>query len=111
MKKFKISMLAVVAIVMGIAASAFTNLNVPQNYHAMHYIRYDGTDNSNGQIEASSNWVDLGTQEPALSCSDQTGVVCFVKYNGDLASFQTYVSDKTVSDLETAGIIQAFREE
>lgn len=111
MKHLKISMVALFAIVMGIAASAFTNLNLPQNNHAMHFLRYDGTDNSNTEIQESSNWVDLGTQEPALSCSDETGVVCFVKYDGDLASFQTYVSNKTVSDLETAGIIQAFREE
>lgn len=111
MKKFKISMIAVVALVMGIAASGFTNHKVPNSSHTMHYIRYDGTDNSNAELQASSNWVDLGTQDPDLSCSDQTGVVCFVKYDGDLASFQTYVSNKTISDLETAGIIQAFREE
>jgi len=111
MKKIKVSIFAVIAIVMGIAASAFTNGKVTPVSDAMHYIRYDGADNSNTQIQASGNWVDLGTQEPALTCSEPNGVVCFVKFDGDLSAFQSYVSNKTESDLESAGIIQAFREE
>ena len=111
MKQIKVSIFAFIAIVMAIAASAFTNMKVTPGGDDMHYIRYDGADNSNTEIQASGNWVDLGTQEPSLTCSEPSGVVCFVKFDGSLSSFQTYVSNKTESDLENAGIIQAFREE
>lgn len=104
-------MIAVIAIVMGIAASAFTNQpTVKQNDNAMHYIQFTGTDNSNGQIQAPGNWSDLGTGTPTLTCDKTTGVVCFVKFDGDLSSYQSYVSNKTIANLQSAGIIQEYRQ-
>lgn len=110
MKQIKISMFAVVAIVMGIAASAYTS-RIPEKpkAHAMHYIEFTGTDNSNAQIEASANWLDLGTNPPTLTCAEPDGIVCYVLFNGTLSAYQSYVSTKTITDLQNAGIIQEYR--
>jgi len=109
MKKFKISMIAVMAIVLGIAASAFTAKPTVKHNHTMHFIQFTGSDNSKPEIEASGNWLDLGTDEPTLTCDEASGVVCYVEYNGTLSQFQSYVSNKTITDLQNAGIIQEYR--
>ena len=110
MKKTKISMLAALAILSGIAVSAFTAPPVVKHTGMTNrYIQFTGQDNSDDEIQAPENWQDLGTQPPSLSCSSSSGIVCFVQYNGSLSSFQTYVSDKSESDLETAGLVQEHR--
>ena len=109
MKKFKISMIAVMAIVLGIAASAFTAKSTVKHNHTMRFIEFTCSDNSKGQIEASGNWLDLGTSEPILTCDEGSGIVCYVQYNGTLTQFQSYVANKTFTDLQNAGIIQEYR--
>jgi|SRR5665213_1304715 len=109
MKKFKISMIAAMAIILGIAGSAYTAKPAVKHNHTMHYIEFNGSDNSKSQIEASGNWLDLGIEQPTLTCDETSGVVCYVEYNGTLSQFQSYVANKTVADLQAAGIIQEYR--
>jgi len=106
-------MLATILVVsVALAASAFKTDKQPKEAAAFqdHYFRFDGDDNSNAEIQAAGNWVDLGTTPPSLSCEETSGIVCYVKYNGDLSAYQSYVSNKTITDLQTAGIIQDYRE-
>jgi hypothetical protein len=110
MKKFKMSTIAIIALVLGIAANAFTMRPAEKTGSlTMHYIQFTGPDNSDDEIQSADNWTDLGTQPPTLTCNAGTGIVCYVQFNGDLDTFDTYVSDKTLSDLVTAGIIDKYR--
>jgi len=111
MKNLKISLMAILAIALGIAGSAFTGkAPVKQKNLTLHYFEFMGSDNSNGQIQAASNWVDLGTDEPTLTCDKATGIVCYVEFDGTLSSYQTYVSNKTLANLQSAGIIDEYRQ-
>ncbi|MGH2647910.1 MAG: hypothetical protein ACRDE8_10100, partial [Ginsengibacter sp.] len=88
MKKIKISMIAVVAIFLGIAVSAFTDKPTEkQKGHTVHFFEFNGMNNSDGQIQATWNWQDLGTGTPTLTCNQGSGIVCYVDYDGDLAAF------------------------
>lgn len=112
-KKFIIPMLATILVVsIALAGSAFkadTHINEAAKVQD-HYFRFDGEDNSTGEIQLADNWVDLGTTPPSLPCEETSGIVCYVKYSGDLSTFQNYVSTKTITDLQTAGIIEDYRE-
>lgn len=103
---------AIVGVVLALGVSAFKSKPVTETKKFVdHYFRFDGADNSNAEIRAAGNWVDLGVNPPSLPCEESSGIVCYVKYNGDLSAFQTYVSNKTLSDLQMANIIQDYREE
>jgi len=109
MKKLKISMIAVMAIVLGIAASAYTaRPAVKQKNMTMHYIEFTGS--TNADVGDPGQWDDLGTGTPSLTCNKATGTVCFVKYNGDFTSFESYVDGKSLSQLQADGIIQEYRQ-
>lgn len=111
-KKFIVPMLAILVVSIALAASAFKTDKHPKEAAKFqdHYFRFDGDDNSNAEIQASGNWVDLGTNPPSLPCEETSGIVCYVKYNGELSAYQSYVSNKTITDLQTAGIIEDYRE-
>lgn len=112
-KTIILPLLAIVAVLaVAFGSSAFRNQeNIKDQAVQEHYFRFDGTNNSDSQIQSIGNWVDMGVSQPELSCEEPSGVVCFVKFNGDLSAFQSYIASKTVSDLQSDGIIQAFREE
>lgn len=112
-KKFILPMLASILIVsIALAASAFKTDKPTKEVTKFqdHYFRFDGDDNSNAEIQSAGNWVDLGTTPPSLPCEETSGIVCYVKFNGDLSTYQSYVSNKTITDLQTAGIIEDYRE-
>jgi len=81
MKKFKISMIAVIAIVMGIAASAFTSTS-SVNHKApttTAWFQFTGSDPSNlTQLEDNTKYSYVN----GLPCSGQS-VICAVQYTGN----------------------------
>lgn len=103
---------AILVFTIVLGASAFKTDKQPKKAAEVQdrYFRFDGDDNSTGEIQAAGNWVDLGTTPPSLPCEETSGIVCYVKFNGDLSTYQSYVSNKTITDLQTAGIIEDYRE-
>lgn len=103
---------AILVFTVALGANAFKTDKEPKEAAKSEdrYFRFDGDDNSNGEIQEAGNWVDLGTTPPSLPCEETSGIVCYVKFNGDLSTYQSYVSNKTITDLQTAGIIQDYRE-
>lgn len=91
-----------------IGTSAFNEAPEVKKEVVDHYLRFDGDDNSTPEIRAAGNWADLGTAPPSLTCNEADGTVCYIKYNGDLAAFQSYVANKSYADI--AGMVQKFRE-
>lgn len=108
MKKIKIFILAIIVTAMGVAVSAFVNTNSQmQKSTVMHYYEFTGT--SNNDVGIPGNWDDLGEQ-PSLQCEETSGTICFVKFNGDINAFQTYVNGKSFAEIYDDGLIQAYRE-
>lgn len=72
MKKIKVSIFAVIAIVMGIAASAFTPKEVLNKSDNLFYYRYASSQTDQTNIQTISNY-----ERSSLSCSG-TNHVCGV---------------------------------
>ena len=72
MKKFKISLIAVLAVIMGIAGSAFTVKQAVKKTDTF-YFRYI-PDNRNAGLQTPSNWESV--EGPTSVCSNTSGVNC-----------------------------------
>jgi hypothetical protein len=87
MKKIKISIFAVLAIVMGIAASAFTANQWPETFDATYY--YVG-DNTLAQMQDPAKWLNSGT-----ACNPTGTKPCTINWTGTRAQFDAHVENFT----------------
>lgn len=95
MKKLKISLIALFAVVLGIAGSAFTTKQMKLSDTTYHY--------TSGSAELEDmqlidNWV---AEEPG--CGQTGDIPCAVPFDGNRSAFQTYLNGITsVSELNAA---------
>ena len=87
MKKIKVSIFAVIAIVMGIAASAFTAHLKPKAIDATYY--YVG-DNTLAQMQEPAKWLNSGT-----ACNPTGSKPCTIDWTGTRAQFDAHVQSFT----------------
>lgn len=95
--KFLLGVLAIVFTV----ASAFTvnKVSAAKATTTDHFFRYDGADNSNGEIQSAGNWVYLGETEPTLGCDELSGVICYIRTTMDETTFFANLSSQTETSL------------
>lgn len=86
MKKFKISLVAIFAIVIAIAGSAFT-ANHKTTETIYHYI---SSSNQLADMQVIDNWV---AEEPG--CGTSGNIPCAVPFDGDRNQFETYLAGFT----------------
>ena len=86
MKKFKISLVALFAILIGVAGSAFTAVKSTTEitYH------YTSGSNQLADMQLIDNWV---AEEPG--CAVEGNIPCAVPYDGDRNAFEVYLSGFT----------------
>ena len=87
MKKIKVSIFAVIAIVMGIAASAFTTNVKPKAFDATYY--YVGN-NTLAQMQDPDEWLNSGT-----ACSPSGSKPCTIDWIGTRTQFDAHVQNFT----------------
>ena len=87
MKKIKFSIFAVIAIIMGIAASAFTT-NVKQKIIDATY--YYVGNNTLAQMKDPGEWVNSGT-----ACNPTGSKPCTIDWTGSRAQFDAHVQNFT----------------
>lgn len=104
-------MLAVfAALAIVITASSFGL--VPSEQKATHlYFEYVGDTNNEEDIQNEENWQGGTLQPPTLGCEDPNGVICYVKFEGDLNDLRSFIANKTIGDLTSMpDFIQSYRQ-
>lgn len=84
------------------------NVVIEKEVRLENLFHYSGANDLDDQIQDPTNWGELNAGP--LPCAETSGLVCVVKFDGDLAALRTYVSTRTITDIESANMIEAYQE-